>query len=130
MREYWLVIAFSKATSGTLSLLRPTPLAMEEPPQASPLRENQGNISKVVEEFGSTSSRCAFARMRDRRGRKLWTVSDSALAETAENNSNDAFYNEVNALMSKIPSQQVVIVGVDANAKMGLEQQSDALGKW
>ncbi|KAK6763781.1 hypothetical protein RB195_024203 [Necator americanus] len=32
--------------------------------------------------------------------------------------------------MSKIPSQQVVIVGIDANAKMGLEQQSDVLGKW
>ncbi|KAK6761854.1 hypothetical protein RB195_022805 [Necator americanus] len=32
--------------------------------------------------------------------------------------------------MSKIPSQQVVIVGVDANAKIGLEQQSDVLRKW
>ncbi|KAK6763714.1 hypothetical protein RB195_024152 [Necator americanus] len=32
--------------------------------------------------------------------------------------------------MSKIPSQQVVIVGIDENAKMGLEQQSDMLGKW
>ncbi|KAK6759597.1 hypothetical protein RB195_021277 [Necator americanus] len=32
--------------------------------------------------------------------------------------------------MSKIPSQQEVIVGVDANAKMGLQQQSDVLGKW
>ncbi|KAK6734898.1 hypothetical protein RB195_018223 [Necator americanus] len=27
-------------------------------------------------------------------------------------------------------SQQVVTVGIDANAKMGLEQQSDELGKW
>ncbi|KAK6742282.1 hypothetical protein RB195_009878 [Necator americanus] len=42
----------------------------------------------------------------------------------------DAFYDELNALMFKIPSQQVVIVGIDANAKMGLEQQSDVLGKW
>ncbi|KAK6741592.1 hypothetical protein RB195_009452 [Necator americanus] len=29
--------------------------------------------------------------------------------------------------MSKIPSQQVVFVGIEANAKMGLEQQSDVL---
>ncbi|KAK6740549.1 hypothetical protein RB195_008794 [Necator americanus] len=47
--------AFSKATSGTLSLLRPTPLAMEEPPQASPLRENQeiesDNTSEVLDTF-------------------------------------------------------------------------------
>ncbi|KAK6744135.1 hypothetical protein RB195_011069 [Necator americanus] len=32
--------------------------------------------------------------------------------------------------MSKIPSQQVIIVGIDANAKMGHEQQSDVQGKW
>ncbi|KAK6740816.1 hypothetical protein RB195_008967 [Necator americanus] len=32
--------------------------------------------------------------------------------------------------MSKIPSEQVVIVEIDANAKMGLEQQSVVLGKW
>ncbi|KAK6743959.1 hypothetical protein RB195_010951 [Necator americanus] len=53
-----------------------------------------------------------------------------APTETAEDNSKDAFYDALNALMSKIPSQQVVIVGIDANAKMGLEQQSDVLGKW
>ncbi|KAK6744495.1 hypothetical protein RB195_011298 [Necator americanus] len=73
---------------------------------------------------------CAFLRLRDRGGRKLWIVSAHALTETAEDNSKDAFYDELNALMSKIPSQQVVIVGIDANAKMGLEQQSDVLGKW
>ncbi|KAK6755547.1 hypothetical protein RB195_014115 [Necator americanus] len=50
--------------------------------------------------------------------------------DPAEDNSKDAFYDELNALMSKIPSQQVVIVGIDANAKMGLEQQYDVLGKW
>ncbi|KAK6764933.1 hypothetical protein RB195_025029 [Necator americanus] len=33
-------------------------------------------------------------------------------------------------LISKIQSQQAVFVGIDANVKMGLEQQSDALGKW
>ncbi|KAK6733841.1 hypothetical protein RB195_017542 [Necator americanus] len=32
--------------------------------------------------------------------------------------------------MSRVPSQQEVIVRIDANAKMGLEQQSDVLGKW
>ncbi|KAK6763285.1 hypothetical protein RB195_023842 [Necator americanus] len=32
--------------------------------------------------------------------------------------------------MSKIPRLQLVIVGIDANAKMGLEQHSDVLGKW
>ncbi|KAK6765154.1 hypothetical protein RB195_025190 [Necator americanus] len=53
-----------------------------------------------------------------------------APTETAVDDSKDAFYDELNALMSKIPSQQVVIVGIDANAKMGLEQQSDVLGKW
>ncbi|KAK6726426.1 hypothetical protein RB195_004629 [Necator americanus] len=57
-------------------------------------------------------------------------VSAHAPTETAEDNSKGAFYDELNALMSKIPSQQVVIVGIDANAKMGLEQQSDVLGKW
>ncbi|KAK6736464.1 hypothetical protein RB195_019268 [Necator americanus] len=80
------------------------------------------NYKKLVEEFGSTSSICAFIRLRDRRGRKLWIVSAHAPTETAEDNSKDAFYDELNALMSKIPSQQVVIVGIDANANMGLEQ--------
>ena len=90
----------------------------------------RNDYKNLVEEFGSTSSRCAFLRLRDRRGRKLWIVSAHAPTETAEDNSKDAFYDELNALMSKIPSQQVVIVGIDANAKMGLEQQSDVLGKW
>ncbi|KAK6726531.1 hypothetical protein RB195_004700 [Necator americanus] len=75
-------------------------------------------------------SRCAFLRLRVRRGRKLWIVSAHAPTETAENNSKDVLYDQLNALMSKIPSQQVVIVGIDANAKMGLKQQSDLLGKW
>ncbi|KAK6757664.1 hypothetical protein RB195_015463 [Necator americanus] len=75
-------------------------------------------------------TKCAFLRLRDRGGRKLWIVSAHAPTETAEDNSKDAFYDELNALMSKIPGQQVVIVGIDANVKMGLEQQSDVLGKW
>ncbi|KAK6741645.1 hypothetical protein RB195_009487 [Necator americanus] len=90
----------------------------------------RNDYKNLVEEFGSTSSRCAFLRLRDRRGRKLWIVSAHAPTETAEDNSKDAFYDELNGLMSKIASQQVVIVGIDANAKMGLEQQSDVLGKW
>ncbi|KAK6734687.1 hypothetical protein RB195_018088 [Necator americanus] len=73
----------------------------------------RNDYKNLVEEFGSTS-----------------IVSAHAPTETAEDNSKDAFYDELNALMSKIPSQQVVIVGIDANAKMGLEQQSDVLGKW
>ncbi|KAK6764068.1 hypothetical protein RB195_024409 [Necator americanus] len=63
-------------------------------------------------------AKCAFLRQRDRRRRKLWIVSAHAPTETAEDNSKGAFYDELNALMSKIPSQQVVIVGTDANAKM------------
>ncbi|KAK6761081.1 hypothetical protein RB195_022229 [Necator americanus] len=90
----------------------------------------RNDCNNLVEELGSTPSRCAFVRLRGRRGRKLWIASVHVSAETAEQNSNDAFYHEFNALMSKIPSQQVVIVEIDANAKMGLEQQSDLLGKW
>ncbi|KAK6764282.1 hypothetical protein RB195_024557 [Necator americanus] len=82
----------------------------------------RNDYKNVVEEFRSTSSRCAFLRLRDRKGRKLWIVSAHAPTETAADNSKDAFYDELSALMSKIPSQQVVIVG--------LEQQSDVLGKW
>ncbi|KAK6756943.1 hypothetical protein RB195_015020 [Necator americanus] len=89
----------------------------------------RNDYKNLVEEFGSTSSRCAFLRLSDRRARKLWIVSAHAPTETAEDNSKDAFYDELNTLMSKIPSQQVVIVGIDANAKMGLEQRSDVLGK-
>ncbi|KAK6757250.1 hypothetical protein RB195_015212 [Necator americanus] len=69
----------------------------------------RNDYKNLVEEFGSTSSRCAFLRLWDRRGRKLWIVSAHAPTETAEDNSKDAFYDELNALMSKIPSQQVVI---------------------
>ncbi|KAK6761169.1 hypothetical protein RB195_022291 [Necator americanus] len=75
------------------------------------------------------SSSCVFLRLRDRGGRKLWIVSAHAPTESAEDNSKDA-YDELNALMSKIPSPQVVIVGIDANANMELEQQSEVLGKW
>ncbi|KAK6761675.1 hypothetical protein RB195_022672 [Necator americanus] len=90
----------------------------------------RNDYKNLVEEFGSTSSRCAFLRLPDRSARKPWIVSAHAPTETAEDNSKDAFYDELNALMSKIPSQQVVIVRIDANAKMGLEQQSNVLGKW
>ncbi|KAK6748174.1 hypothetical protein RB195_001040 [Necator americanus] len=69
-------------------------------------------------------------RMRDHPSSASKITPARAPIETAEDNSKDAFYDELDALMSKIPSQQVVIVGIDANAKMGLEQQSDVLGKW
>ncbi|KAK6764524.1 hypothetical protein RB195_024736 [Necator americanus] len=90
----------------------------------------RNDYNNLVKEFGSTSSRCAFVRLRDRRGRKLWIGSAHAPTEIAENNSKDAFYDELNALMSKIPSQQVVIVGIESNTRMGLEQQSDVLERW
>ncbi|KAK6741754.1 hypothetical protein RB195_009553 [Necator americanus] len=64
----------------------------------------RNDYKNLVEEFGSTSSRCTFLRLRDRRGRKLWVVSAHAPTETAEGNSKDAFHDELNALMSKIPS--------------------------
>ncbi|KAK6740814.1 hypothetical protein RB195_008958 [Necator americanus] len=51
----------------------------------------RNDYKNLVEEFGSTSSRCAFLRLRDRRGRKLWIVSAHAATETAEDNSKDAF---------------------------------------
>ncbi|KAK6757048.1 hypothetical protein RB195_015090 [Necator americanus] len=57
----------------------------------------RNDYSNLVEEFGSTSSRCAFVGLQDRRGRKL---------------------------------QIVIIVVIDANAKIGLEQQFDVLEKW
>ncbi|KAK6764064.1 hypothetical protein RB195_024406 [Necator americanus] len=90
----------------------------------------RNDYKNLVEQFNSTSSRCAFLRQRDRRRRKLWIVSAHAPTETAKDNSKDTFYDELNPLMSKIPSQQVVIVGIDTNTKMGLEQQSDVIGKW
>ncbi|KAK6734599.1 hypothetical protein RB195_018033 [Necator americanus] len=52
------------------------------------------------------------------------------LCTTAEDHNKDGFYGELNTLINKIPSQQAVVVGVDANAKMGPKQQSDVLGKW
>ncbi|KAK6764460.1 hypothetical protein RB195_024688 [Necator americanus] len=90
----------------------------------------RNDYNNLVEELGSTSSRCALLRLRDRTGCKLWIVSAHTPTETAENNSRDAFYDELNALISKIASQKVVIVGIDASAKMGHEQQFDVLGKW
>ncbi|KAK6755546.1 hypothetical protein RB195_014117 [Necator americanus] len=68
--------------------------------------------------------------MWDRRGLKLWIVSAHAPTEAAGDHNKDVFYDEINSLISKIPSQQAVIVAINANAKMGPEQQSDELGKW
>ncbi|KAK6745411.1 hypothetical protein RB195_011874 [Necator americanus] len=88
----------------------------------------RNDYNNLVEKFGSTSSRCAFVRLRT--GRKLWIVSAHASMETAEDYNKDPFYDDINALVCKIPSQQLVTVGIDANARMGLEQQSNVLGKW
>ncbi|KAK6765680.1 hypothetical protein RB195_025534 [Necator americanus] len=52
---------------------------------------------------------------------------DRKCSGTYRDHNKDAFYNELNTL---IPSQQAVIVGIDDNAKMRLEQQSDVLRKW
>ncbi|KAK6749176.1 hypothetical protein RB195_001645 [Necator americanus] len=90
----------------------------------------RNDFNNLVEEFGSLSSRCAMVRLRDRRGRKLWIVNEHIHAGTVEDNSKDVLYDELNALTSKTPNQQMVIVGIEANAKMGLEQQSDMPGKW
>ncbi|KAK6727072.1 hypothetical protein RB195_005021 [Necator americanus] len=79
--------------------------------------------NNLVEEFGSTSYRWAFARLRDR---KLWIASPYTPAESAAA-TKGVFYEEVNALMSKIPSQRVVIAGNDENAK--IEHQSDVRRK-
>ncbi|KAK6765479.1 hypothetical protein RB195_025408 [Necator americanus] len=77
----------------------------------------------------STPSRCTVLRLLDRRGIKLWIVSAHAPTETPDDKTKDAFYDELNALMFKIPSHQMVIVGIDANLKMEHEQQSDVVGK-
>ncbi|KAK6741526.1 hypothetical protein RB195_009407 [Necator americanus] len=44
----------------------------------------KNDYKKLVEEFGSTSSRCAFPQLRDRRGRELLIISAHAPTETAE----------------------------------------------
>ncbi|KAK6760211.1 hypothetical protein RB195_021632 [Necator americanus] len=59
----------------------------------------RNDYKNLVEEFGTTSSGCAFLRLRDHRGRKLWIASAHAPTERAEGNSKDAFYDELNALM-------------------------------
>ncbi|KAK6736705.1 hypothetical protein RB195_019416 [Necator americanus] len=81
----------------------------------------KNDYNKLMEEFGSTSSTCAYVQLRDRRAHKLWIVGAHAPIETAEDNSKNAIYDEIDAMMSKIPSQQVVIVGIVANARMGPE---------
>ncbi|KAK6763498.1 hypothetical protein RB195_023993 [Necator americanus] len=70
--------------------------------------------NNLVEGFGSTS-RCAFVRLRDRRGLKLWIVSAHTSTETAEDHKKDAFYDELSILISKIPSQQAVTVEIAMN---------------
>ncbi|KAK6764110.1 hypothetical protein RB195_024438 [Necator americanus] len=90
----------------------------------------RNDYANMMNEVGSTQLRCDFLRLRDHRGRIFWFVCAHASTETAEENNKDAFYDEDNALMSRIPSQQLTIVGIDANAKMGREQKFDLLDKW
>ncbi|KAK6760925.1 hypothetical protein RB195_022118 [Necator americanus] len=87
----------------------------------------RNDYNKLVEKHGSTLPSCALVRLGDRMGCKLRIVSVHAPTESVEDNGKDASYNQLNALMSKISSQHVVIVVIDANANMGLEQQSDVL---
>ncbi|KAK6766023.1 hypothetical protein RB195_025748 [Necator americanus] len=87
------------------------------------------DYKNLVKEFGSTSSEYAFLRLRDRKECKFWIVSAHTLAETAEENNKNVFYDDLNASRSEIPNQHVVMVRIDANAKMGLGQQSVVLGK-
>ncbi|KAK6755991.1 hypothetical protein RB195_014405 [Necator americanus] len=56
-------------------------------------------------------------------------VSAHAPTEIADDQKN-AFYDELNMLISKIQSQQAVIVGSDAYVRMGPQQQFDVPGKW
>ncbi|KAK6726885.1 hypothetical protein RB195_004902 [Necator americanus] len=67
----------------------------------------RNDSNNLVEDFGSTSSSFALVSLRYRRGRELCAVSTHALTEIAEDNSKDDLYDKLNALMSKIPSQQV-----------------------
>ncbi|KAK6738040.1 hypothetical protein RB195_020253 [Necator americanus] len=62
--------------------------------------------------------KCAFVRLRDRRGPKLWIICAHAPSEAPEDHKKDAFYDELNTLMSKIRNQQAIIVRIDANANM------------
>ncbi|KAK6742957.1 hypothetical protein RB195_010309 [Necator americanus] len=64
----------------------------------------RNDYNNLVEEFGSTLSRCAFVRLRDRRGRELWMANAQAPAKAAEDSSKDTLYDEINALMPKVPS--------------------------
>ncbi|KAK6731084.1 hypothetical protein RB195_007509 [Necator americanus] len=57
---------------------------------AIPVRNDYKNL---VEGFGSTSSRCAFVRLRDRRGRKLWIISAHSPTGTAEDNTEHTLDN-------------------------------------
>ncbi|KAK6755227.1 hypothetical protein RB195_013916 [Necator americanus] len=70
---------------------------------------------------------------------RLCTIAGSQKTQTldrecsrtyGEDHNKDAFHDELNTLISRIPSQQAVIVEIDTNAKMGFEQQSDVLEKW
>ncbi|KAK6734489.1 hypothetical protein RB195_017963 [Necator americanus] len=65
----------------------------------------RNDYNKLVEDFSPTSSRCALAQLRNPRGRNLWIVFPHAPTQTAVENTKDAFYIEINALVSEISNQ-------------------------
>ncbi|KAK6728212.1 hypothetical protein RB195_005702 [Necator americanus] len=81
----------------------------------------QTALFSILRYLSVPSAALQETRMRDR---TVISIESYTCGDADENK------DELNALMSKIPSQQVVIIGIDANAKMGLQQQSDVLGKW
>ncbi|KAK6763623.1 hypothetical protein RB195_024080 [Necator americanus] len=88
----------------------------------------RNDYKDLVAEFGSTPSRCAFIRLRDHRVCKLHIFTPHAPTETAEKNNKNASCDKVNALLHRILRQHVIVFEIDESA-MGLEQQSDVLGK-
>ncbi|KAK6734654.1 hypothetical protein RB195_018068 [Necator americanus] len=68
----------------------------------------RSDYNKLVEEIASNSSGCAFVRLRDRRGLKLCIGSAHAPTETTDDHK-DAFYDELNTMISKLQSQQTLL---------------------
>ncbi|KAK6743853.1 hypothetical protein RB195_010886 [Necator americanus] len=101
----------------------------ELPPESSKREFQKAAVSRHLRYLCVPSAALQETCMRDRPVISIEEFSSKS-SRCVENNSKDDFYDELNVLMSKIASQQVVIVGIDANAKMGLEQQSNVRGKW
>ncbi|KAK6747613.1 hypothetical protein RB195_000669 [Necator americanus] len=90
-------------------------------------------MSDALREHGATTNICLVAvKCRSLSLRTLSSQLQQAHTPTEidEDYQKNGFYGEFNALISKVSTQQAVIVGIDANAKMELKQQSNVLGKW